>query len=138
MFIIGEKLLFTGTLAPRNGLNRYGFGTPTPNTCLKEGGKCSLSCFTTFLEVQLCSMETDQSETEIIVIPSWPTLKKQKQNHKLPQLIDYIFVLLGICALGMSSVTPPQICICKFKQLQTENIKKDLPEHVQAFLLLIP
>jgi hypothetical protein len=39
MFIMGEKLLFTGTLAPRNGLNRYGFGTPTPNTCFKGGKK---------------------------------------------------------------------------------------------------
>lgn len=36
ILIIGEKLLFTGTLAPRNGLNRYGFGIPTPNTCLIE------------------------------------------------------------------------------------------------------
>lgn len=36
IFIIGEKLLFTGTLAPRNGLNRYGFGTPTPNTYFKD------------------------------------------------------------------------------------------------------
>lgn len=45
MFIIGEKLLFTGTLAPRNGLNRYGFGTPTPNTCFSGGKNAILVVF---------------------------------------------------------------------------------------------
>lgn len=32
MFISGEKLLFTGTLAPMKGRSLYGFGMPTPNT----------------------------------------------------------------------------------------------------------
>jgi len=32
MLITGEKLLLTGTLAPRNDRILYGFWTPTPET----------------------------------------------------------------------------------------------------------
>lgn len=33
IFIMGVKLLFSGTLAPKYGLNLYGLGIPTPKTC---------------------------------------------------------------------------------------------------------
>jgi hypothetical protein len=32
IFIRGEKLLLSGTLAPKYGLNLYGLGIPTPKT----------------------------------------------------------------------------------------------------------
>lgn len=36
ILIKGEKLLLRGTLAPKNGRNRYGLGTPVPNTWRKQ------------------------------------------------------------------------------------------------------
>ena len=67
MLITGEKLLLTGTFAPRNGRILYGFWMPTPDTCFTQNNVTTCLTYTNLIQFNKTSSVNLTSLTILVL-----------------------------------------------------------------------